>query len=90
MTNLLSFISSFGSSAELRALDPAALRARMEAAGLTGQEIAVILSGDRNAIAQMVKTSGDIVCCILPDNPDDEEQDDDKDDKDAKEIRAAV
>ncbi len=89
MTNLLSFISSFGSSAELRALDPAALRIRMEAAGLTEQEIVVILSGDRNAIAQMVKTSGDIVCCVVPETPeDDEDEQDDKDNKDS--LKAAV
>ncbi len=88
MTNLLSFISSFGSSAELRALDPAALRARMEAAGLTGQEIAVILSGDRNAIAQMVKTSGDIVCCVVPETPEDDE--DEQDDEEQDKVRKAV
>lgn len=88
MTNLLSFISSFGSSAELRALDPAALRARMEAAGLTEQEIAVILSGDRNAIAQMVKTSGDIVCCVVPETPEDDE--DEQDDEEQDKVRKAV
>lgn len=93
MSNLLSFITSFGSSAELRSLSPEQLRERMEQQGLSAEEISVILSGDRAAIATMVKTSGDIVCCILPDKPDDKEPDDeDEKEKDQKpqSIRAAV
>jgi hypothetical protein len=78
MSSLLSFISSFGSSAELRSLSPEQLRERMEQQGLSAEEISVILSGDRAAIANMVKTSGDIVCCVLPDTPDDEEPDDEE------------
>lgn len=93
MSNLLSFITSFGSSAELRSLSPEQLRERMEQQGLSAEEISVILSGDRAAIATMVKTSGDIVCCILPDKPDDKEPDDeDEKEKDQKpqSLRAAV
>ena len=73
MSNLLSFISSFGSSAELRSLNPEQLRERMQQQGLTEQEINVVLSGDRTAIATMVKTNGDIACCILPPKPDKQE-----------------
>lgn len=69
MSNLLSFISSFGSSAELRSLSPEQLRDRMQQQGLTQQEINVVLSGDRNAVATMVKTSGDIRCCVVPPEP---------------------
>lgn len=93
MSNLLSFITSFGSSAELRSLSPEQLSERMEQQGLSAEEISVILSGDRAAIATMVKTSGDIVCCILPDKPDDQEPDDeDEEEKDQnpQSIRAAV
>lgn len=93
MSNLLSFITSFGSSAELRSLSPEQLRERMEQQGLTEQEISVILSGDRAAIATMVKTSGDIVCCVVPEKPDDQEPDDeDEEEKDQKpqSVRAAV
>lgn len=93
MSNLLSFITSFGSSAELRSLSPEQLRERMEQQGLSTEEISVILSGDRAAIATMVKTSGDIVCCILPDSPDDKEpdqEDEDDSDKQQQSLRAAV
>ncbi len=93
MSNLLSFITSFGSSAQLRSLSPEQLRECMEQQGLSAEEISVILSGDRSAIATMVRTSGDIVCCILPDKPDDQEPDDeDEEEKDQKpqSIRAAV
>lgn len=93
MSNLLSFITSFGSSAELRSLSPEQLRERMEQQGLSAEEISVILSGDRAAIATMVKTSGDIVCCILPDSPDDKEpdqEDEDDSDKQQQSLRAAV
>lgn len=76
MSRLLSFISSFGSSAELRSLSPELLRQRMEQQGLTEQEIQLILSGDRKAIATLVKTSGDIVCCITHPTPDDEDEPD--------------
>lgn len=69
MSNLLSFISSFGSSAELRSLSPEQLRQRMQQQGLTEQEINVVLSGDRAAIATLVKTNGDIACCILQAEP---------------------
>ncbi len=69
MSNLLSFISSFGSSAELRSLSPEQLREHMQQQGLTAQEINVVLSGDRTAIATMVKTSGDITCCVVPPQP---------------------
>lgn len=47
----------------------------MEQQGLTEQEIQVILSGDRNAIAALVKTSGDIVCCVVQAEPDKKEAD---------------
>jgi hypothetical protein len=91
MSNLLSFITSFGSSAELRSLSTEQLRERMEQQGLTEQEIQVILSGDRKAIATMVKTNGDIFCCVLPDKPDDEEPtDDDEEEKDKQSLRVAV
>ncbi|RVT45588.1 hypothetical protein EMM73_12840 [Rheinheimera sediminis] len=91
MSNLLSFITSFGSSAELRSLNPEQLRERMEQQGLTEQQISVILSGDRNAIATMVKTSGDIVCCVLPDKPDDQEPDDEEEkDQKPQSLKAAV
>lgn len=81
MSNLLSFITSFGSSAELRSLNTEELRQRMEQLGLTEQEIQVILSGDRNAITTLVKTSGDIVCCIIPQTPDEEDEPEEDDDK---------
>lgn len=81
MSNLLSFITSFGSSAQLRSLSPEQLRERMEQQGLSAEEISVILSGDRAAIATMVKTSGDIVCCIVPDSPDEEDESPEKDDQ---------
>ncbi|MCA1931476.1 hypothetical protein [Rheinheimera sp.] len=93
MSNLLSFITSFGSSAELRSLSPEQLSERMEQQGLSAEEISVILSGDRAAIATMVKTSGDIVCCVVPEKPDDQEpDDDDEEEKDQKpqSVRAAV
>lgn len=89
MSNLLSFISSFGSSAELRSLSTAELRQRMEQQGLTEQEIQVILSGDRNAIVTLVKTSGDIVCCVIPQTPDEEEPEEDDDQK-KEDLRAAL
>ena len=66
MSNLLNFISSFGSSAELRSLSAEALQHRMQQEGLTAQEIEVLLSGNSAAVASLVRTSGDIVCCILP------------------------
>jgi hypothetical protein len=93
MSNLLSFITSFGSSAELRSLSSEQLRERMEQQGLTEQEISVILSGDRSAIAALVKTNGDIVCCVVPEKPDDQEPaDEDEEEKDQKpqSLRAAV
>lgn len=92
MSNLLNFITSFGSSAQLRSLSPEQLRERMEQQGLTEQEIRVILSGDRNAIAKLVKTNGDIVCCVVPETPDDEEPGDDEEEKDQQlqSFRAAV
>ncbi len=90
MSNLLSFITSFGSSAQLRSLSPEQLRERMEQQGLTKQEMNVILSGDRNAIATMVKTSGDIVCCVVPEKPDDEEPDEEEEDQKPQSLRAAV
>ena len=88
MSNLLNFISSFGSSAELRSLTPDALRQKMVQCELTEQEIAVILAGDRNAVAQLVRTSGDIVCCVVPEKPDDEEPAEQDDGE--EEIRVAV
>jgi hypothetical protein len=91
MSNLLNFITSFGSSAELRSLNPEQLRERMEQQGLTAEEINVILSGDRSAIATMVKTNGDIVCCVVPDKPDDEEPDEEEEkDQKPQSLRAAV
>lgn len=69
MSHLLNFISSFGSSAELRTMPVAQLRQQMQAFGLSAAEIAVFLSGDRHAVAEMLKTSGDIVCCIVPEQP---------------------
>lgn len=90
MHDLLSFITSFGSSAELRSLSHEQLRERMEQQGLTAEEISVILSGDRKAIATMVKTSGDIVCCVLPDKPDDEEPTDDEEENDKQSLRVAI
>lgn len=89
MSNLLSFITSFGSSAELRSLSPEQLSERMEQQGLSAEEISVILSGDRAAIATMVKTSGDIVCCIVPETPDDKEpEDEDESEEQPKSIKA--
>jgi len=97
MSHLLNFISSFGSSAELRTLPVAELRQRMQAFGLTAQEITVFLSGDRHAVAEMLKTSGDIVCCIVPEQPvtpptpDEEPASPSKDDDDeAKEQKALL
>jgi len=90
MSNLLNFITSFGSSAELRSLTPEQLRERMEQQGLGVEEINVILSGDRSAIATMVKTNGDIVCCVVPDKPDDEEPDEEEKDQQPQSLRAAV
>lgn len=69
MSQMLNFISSFGSSAELRSLPVAELTARMQAFGLNAAEIQVLLSGDRHAVAEMMKTSGDIVCCVVPEKP---------------------
>lgn len=89
MSNLLSFITSFGSSAELRSLNAEDLRQRMEQHGLTEQEIQVILSGDRNAIATLVKSGGDIVCCVIPQTPDEEDEPEEDDDK-KEELRIAL
>lgn len=77
MSHLLQFLTSLGSSAELRSLTAAELQQKMHEQGLSEQEIAVVLSGDRNAIAQLVRTNGDIVCCIIvPDDQEDESEDD--------------
>jgi hypothetical protein len=89
MSSFLSFITSFGSSAELRSLSPEQLRERMQQQGLTEQEISVILSGDRSAIATMVKTSRDIVCLILPTEPDKKENEDESEDDKKESIKVA-
>ncbi|MFC4655063.1 MULTISPECIES: hypothetical protein [Rheinheimera] len=73
MSKLLHFITSFASSAELRVLSQEELRVKMELDGLSDAEISAILSGDKARIAQLVKSAGDIVCCIIaPDQPEEE------------------
>ncbi|WP_337878686.1 hypothetical protein [Rheinheimera sp.] len=82
MSQLLQFLTSLGSSAELRSLNADQLQQKMQEQGLSQQEMAVILSGDRNAIAQLVRTNGDIVCCIIvPDDQEDESEDDSEESK---------
>lgn len=73
MDPLLRFISQFGSSAELRSLSAVELRQAMQDAGLSEEAMAAILTGNRADLTQLLRTSGDIVCCILPEQPDEEE-----------------
>ncbi len=70
MSHLLNFISSFGSSAELRQLPAAELTSRMQQAGLTAAEIAVLHSGDHKAIARLMQSDDNLVCMIvMPETP---------------------
>lgn len=70
MSHLLNFISSFGSSAELRQLPAAELTSRMQQAGLTPTEIAVLHSGDHKAIARLMQSQDNLVCMIvMPETP---------------------
>lgn len=85
MSQLLQFLTSLGSSAELRSLTATELQQKMQEQGLSEQEIAVILSGDRNAIAQLVRTNGDIVCCVVtPEQPEDEPEDEEESEQQVK------
>ncbi|MDX1571623.1 MAG: hypothetical protein R3200_14175 [Xanthomonadales bacterium] len=92
MSNLLSFITSFGSSAELRSLSEEELRAIMAEHGLSREEQEAILSGDATRITEIARTPGDIKCCVAPQEPDDDEDDEEDEDDDgdeSEEIRRA-
>ena len=84
MSNLLSFITSFGSSAQLRNLSRDELVAVMTEHGLSEPEQQAILSGDASRIARIARTPGDIRCCIAPQEPDDGEEEDGDEEQDSR------
>lgn len=74
MDHLLKFISTFATSAELRSLSTSKLKDRMIECGLSSEEMNAILSGNKDELARMMRTSGDIVCCVIaPEQPADTE-----------------
>ncbi len=90
MDNLLAFLNSVGTSAALRSMDSVQLEQAMRKHGLSELQIRTILQGNVAEIAKMMKTSGDIVCLILPSEPD-KQPDEDEEDKEepADKIKAA-
>lgn len=90
MSQLLEFITSFGTSAELRALSKEQLIKVMQDFELSDDEQNAILSGDAARIAEMARTSGDIKCCVVPQEPDDESEEEPADDEETDSLRAAA
>lgn len=75
MYNLINFISRFGTSAELRSLSHDALINEMQDAGLTQDEMQIILSGDQKDIVKQLNNAEDIVAAVIAvADPSDEEQ----------------
>lgn len=83
---MLDFVSKLGSSARLRAMSDAELKAEMDAAELPQELQHAILSRDTDALVKVLRTSGDIVCCVAPDKPDEDEQED----EDSEEVKQAA
>lgn len=80
MSNLLTFITTFGTAAEMRALSSQELTAKMREFGLTKEEMKLIVTGDQQRAIDFIYGSEKITCLVVaPENPD-EEGDEDSDD----------